>query len=506
MKPSLFPLLFLICISFCLPACRETTDSTQEIPSFDARSDRRYDSRSADSRSEDSRSEPEDTRSDEVMGDVEDTRSDEVMEDVEDTETDEILSDTEDTASDPEETDTPDTQIEDTQSDDTLTEEPEIEEDMDQELFARLVSFTPETVIMQPLVNREFELALDLPVDFEAVVGITYSGDEISGPDEVAIPVGSTWSVFSVFAREVSEDDIVITAAYDGVELTATVTVYEDSDPPFVTEVMPEFQKVGKNNSTAVGVYLNHEASVGGTEVYIDNTQVNGLFTISDTVTVPEGELFVEIPLQAGNSTGTAMISAYTGYESSGFPSATIQVVSSFPQGLFISQLLYDPIHSDDEREWVVLYNTTGSSVDLTGFQLRYASTSQNNNFSSSFEQYNTPLSELIIPVGGCVVIGGPVSDEGNGSPVYDYEVDLGGSSNLGNATGNAEGAVALFDDSGLIVHAVIYGGDGDTSIQDETGSSEVDISSIEPGQAVYLKQNGAWEAGEPEPGYCGFR
>ncbi len=122
---------------------------------------------------------------------------------------------------------------------------------------------------------------------------------------------------------------------------------------------------------------------------------------------------------------------------------------------LRLSEVFYDGPGGDDGQEWVELYNAGPLAVSLGDAVLGYG--------GGSFAAEVAVLPQLTVPPGGCVVVGGPTSDEGNGLPVFDAEVDF--EPDLQNSGVDADG-VALFavtegqplDDLGAPFDGVIYG------------------------------------------------
>ncbi|MBC8068989.1 MAG: lamin tail domain-containing protein [Deltaproteobacteria bacterium] len=99
-----------------------------------------------------------------------------------------------------------------------------------------------------------------------------------------------------------------------------------------------------------------------------------------------------------------------------------------------LHEVLYDPNSgdTDDEFEWIELFNPCDDDIDLAGYELR-----------SGGEGYGaaTPLSGDIV-AGGCLVIGGPTSDELNAEPELDVEIDF--EPDFENADSAAD-SIALF-------------------------------------------------------------
>jgi len=165
---------------------------------------------------------------------------------------------------------------------------------------------------------------------------------------------------------------------------------------------------------------------------------------------------------------------------------------------LVISEVMVNPSGADDQREWVELYNGTGAAIDLIGYSLGWG--------GADYTDGGTlPLSGMIAS-GATFVIGGPLSDAGNGNPTYDLPIDFDG--NLQNGGFFADG-VALFDVGvGLIpvtdpIAAVIYGLFNFNGLIDETGlPGPVDYFGFAAGGTSIEITDGGWVSPPvPTPG-----
>lgn len=165
--------------------------------------------------------------------------------------------------------------------------------------------------------------------------------------------------------------------------------------------------------------------------------------------------------------------------------------------GLWLSEVMFDPTGGDNGREWVELYNSTGSDIDLSGYSLGWGGV-----------DYATNVLQLsgTIPAGGYFVIGGPTSDAGNAGPSYDQIANF--APDLENPFIFSDG-IALFDvpaasvtGTTLPIHVVIYGGILNVFLIDEQGNLGVaDVGFAPAGQS--LEFGGAsWAAqATPSPG-----
>ncbi|MEM7582322.1 MAG: lamin tail domain-containing protein [Acidobacteriota bacterium] len=167
------------------------------------------------------------------------------------------------------------------------------------------------------------------------------------------------------------------------------------------------------------------------------------------------------------------------------------------PSGaLLLTEVLYDATSTDDDHEWVELYNNTASTIDLTDLCI-----------GSGGSDYTTSLVSLsgTVAAGATFVVGGPTSDANNGSPTFDQAIDF--SPDFQNSGSDADG-VALFNvrcsqvtASTVPIDAVVYGLNNTSSLIDETGSANPpDVGDATSGQSVErVDIAGTWQV-QPLP------
>lgn len=165
---------------------------------------------------------------------------------------------------------------------------------------------------------------------------------------------------------------------------------------------------------------------------------------------------------------------------------------------LAISEVFYDASGTDADREWIELVNESGAPIDLAAFSLGWGGT----NYLSG----KLALSGVIAP-GDAFVVGGPLSDETNASPVFDLAVDL--SPDLQNSGATADG-VALFDvlaeellAETIPLDAVLYGDTNDSGLLGPLGvASIVHVADAPGGSSIERGADGIWRVQEfPTPG-----
>jgi hypothetical protein len=163
---------------------------------------------------------------------------------------------------------------------------------------------------------------------------------------------------------------------------------------------------------------------------------------------------------------------------------------------LVISEVFYDAVGVDDGDEWVEIYNGGPGAIDLTGYSLASAGTSY-----VAFAD----LSGTIEP-GGCLVVGGPISDDENGNPVYDIEVNFTPDLQNSGLTADAVAIWANFLEDPAPVDAVIYGGTNGNALIDEEGDvGEVDIRDVTSGTSIERHSPTTWGflSRTPTPNDC---
>lgn len=145
--------------------------------------------------------------------------------------------------------------------------------------------------------------------------------------------------------------------------------------------------------------------------------------------------------------------------------SATPQGGGGTPGAVILSEVFYDPSGSDDGLEWVELFNSGGTAVDLSTYSL--------GNGGTDYTYSKAQLSGTILP-GQTFVVGGPTSSSLNAFPAFDLVVNF--NPDFQNSGTTADG-VALFDvpaaqvnASTVPIDAVVYGGSNTSGLIDETG------------------------------------
>jgi hypothetical protein len=168
-----------------------------------------------------------------------------------------------------------------------------------------------------------------------------------------------------------------------------------------------------------------------------------------------------------------------------------------------LHEVLYDPDSgaTDDEFEWLELYNPCMQPIDLGAFELRWGG-----------ESYaNTAMLSGELAPDGCFVIGGPQSTDDNDLPTYDLVLDF--EADLQNADSSADGIALFIVGEDVPVDAVIYGDENVFGLIDETGlPGAPDVGDVMRGHAIArmaeagapATQTSVWtDTNKPSPGEC---
>jgi hypothetical protein len=168
-----------------------------------------------------------------------------------------------------------------------------------------------------------------------------------------------------------------------------------------------------------------------------------------------------------------------------------------------LHEVLYDPDSgaTDDEFEWLELYNPCMQPIDLGAFELRWGG-----------ESYvNTAMLSGQLAPDGCFVIGGPQSTVDNDMPTYDLVFDF--EDDLQNADSSADGIALFIVGEDVPVDAVIYGDENVFGLIDETGRAGApDVGDVMRGHTIARRaepgapatQSSPWtDDNEPSPGQC---
>jgi hypothetical protein len=306
-------------------------------------------------------------------------------------------------------------------------------------------------------------------------------GSTFSIPSQVTVPEGEIQASFAVSSVAVG-GPFDVRATFGASVQTSSVLVV-----PALVSVGPQTSSDVLFGTTATFV-VTFEENVQ-TAVSVDLTTTGaGLITIPGTVTIPANASSATFPVTGAALGGPVTINASIG-------SVTVST-SARVVGLFLSEILYDVTGADTMKEWIELYNASPLGIDVTGFRVQVANTMG--------PYADAMVLSGIVPVGGCVVVGGPLvgSAASNHTPegfVYfvsaDFDPDLG---NAGSATGDPGDGLNLVTGSGDVIDNVVYGRNNNDGITDENGlaPTATDVGDAPASQTIERTSpglGGAW-------------
>ena len=210
----------------------------------------------------------------------------------------------------------------------------------------------------------------------------------------------------------------------------------------------------------------------------------------------------------SGLTNGTTYYYVVTAFDTSANESQTSAEVSATPAapgggGLILSEVLYDVSSGDDGFEWVELYNSGASAINLANYSL--------GNGGTDYLYSVAQLSGTVQP-GQTFVVGGPTSSSTNANPTFDQVFNFNPDFQNSGSTGDG---VALFDvpaaqvtTSTVPIDAVIYGPNNNNGLIDETGAANApEVGDASAGSSLErVDLAGAWQIqSSPTPNSASF-
>jgi len=210
-------------------------------------------------------------------------------------------------------------------------------------------------------------------------------------------------------------------------------------------------------------------------------------FQVPATATIRAGQLrgsFTGKALQPGSfDVSAAMDDAQV--------SARVRVA-----GVVISEVFYNPAGGGNQLQWVELANVANVPLNMSGFSLGAGMT----------DYMRTRLAlPITIPVGGCVVVGGPKSTFTNYYPSYALAADLEPNLDLGldQAAGVGLFPTATMSAASIPLDAVVYGG-MNKSLRGPDGQLAPVWPATSPGGSLKRLTDSVWtKTSRPTPGVC---
>lgn len=127
-------------------------------------------------------------------------------------------------------------------------------------------------------------------------------------------------------------------------------------------------------------------------------------------------------------------------------PHLSFPIRASSPT-LLISEVLYDPLGTEPNEEWIEIFNNTSSPMELTDWTI------SDNNSTDVISPTVT------IPVGGCVVVAAS-EDFYTNYPDFTGDIVFIADGKIGNGLGNTGDRLTLKDGEGTVIDQMSYGTD----------------------------------------------
>lgn len=127
-------------------------------------------------------------------------------------------------------------------------------------------------------------------------------------------------------------------------------------------------------------------------------------------------------------------------------PHLSFPIRASSP-ALLISEVLYDPLGTEPNEEWIEIFNNTSSPMELTDWTI------SDNNSTDVISPTVT------IPVGGCVVVAAS-EDFYTNYPDFTGDIVFIADGKIGNGLGNTGDRLTLKDGEGTVIDQMSYGTD----------------------------------------------
>ncbi|MBM4352897.1 MAG: amidohydrolase family protein, partial [Deltaproteobacteria bacterium] len=350
---------------------------------------------------------------------------------------------------------------------------------------------TADVQAIPPLVVR---LTAPAPAEGIAVALQSSAPEQLLAPASILVPGGQTEAAVPLSGLVGGIEPVIVTATLEDKSVEAQVVVIAADRIPLPTALSPAEVQVAVDSIQELTVSLDIPARPGGTLVLID-ADTEGVLALPESVLVEEGAFTAQFAVTAV-AAGKALVTAAT---EAGETSALVEVVDLPLVGMILTEVLYDVPGTDDGYEWVEIYNGTMKTVELAGYSLGSGGTS----YTASVLQLEGALAP-----GQCFVVGGPLSDAANYSPVFGQAADF--EPDIQNSGSTADG-VALFaipaagiTPSTVPIDAVIFGGTNSSGLLDETGAAgAVDAPDASSGNSIHRTVDGWSVQPAPTPGDC---
>ncbi len=229
--------------------------------------------------------------------------------------------------------------------------------------------------IGQPTIPNPLTVSLATAVVGDTFISITPSNSAVATVVNGGVTIPSGQTSAPVLVNGLLEGSASLSATLGGTTLNATVQVYSEITSPVLQSLTPANVTISPNKAKDVTITLNHPAPAGGTVILLAANPAN-LGTLPATVTVPQGQITATFSFTGGAGDGITTITATLGISSQ---QSTVSIETGLGR-LVINEIDYDQFGTDN-GEFVEIYNSSASAVDLANISLIFVNGSNNTEY-----------------------------------------------------------------------------------------------------------------------------
>ncbi len=347
---------------------------------------------------------------------------------------------------------------------------------------AALVGLAPSPILVAHGGTQSVTITINQPARASGeVVSLTAtSGTAATFPGSATIPAGMTSATFEINGVSTG-GPFELTATLGNAHVVAPLRVV-----PALTSIAPGANDVTVGETAHYTVALEAATPVA-LEIALTSA-APGVVSVPASIVIPAGQASAGFDV-----TGVSLGGPIEVHAGMGGVGATTKARAL---GVYLSEVLYDVNSTDNNLEWVELYNAAPVPVDISGLLLQSAGGGAGVAYSTSLV-----LAGTLAP-GQCAVVGGPSNLGVTFFQAADFNPDL------GNASNSKADGIRLATGAGGIVDAVIYGGANTDAIQDQDGvASAPDVGLALANQTMERTApglSGPWQVqATPSPGDC---